>query len=97
MSRKALHLVENLVPSAQTLEKSSNSYNRNIQYKPGPEVRGKGIQAEKAAGTDFVTQDIHLYSAGMYVQLHGVFYLFLLLFSPLQNILMFYDVFHVFL
>lgn len=86
--------MENLVLSAQTLEKSSNSYNRNIQYKLGPEVRGKGTQAEKAARVDLVTQDIHLYSARMYVQLPGVFDLFL--FFPLQNILLFYDVFHLF-
>lgn len=65
--------MENLVLSAQTLEKSSNSYNRNIQYKLGPEVRGKGIQAEKAARVDLVTQDIHLYSARMHVQLPRVF------------------------
>jgi len=48
--------VENLVPSAQTLEKRSNSYNRNIQYKPGSEVRGKEIQAEKAARASLVIQ-----------------------------------------
>lgn len=71
--------MENLVSSAQTLEKSSNSCNRNIQYKPGPEVKVKGIQAEEAAGVDLVTQEVNLHSARMYVQLPGVFDIF---FSP---------------
>lgn len=83
--------MENLVPSAQTLEKSSNSCNRNIQYKPGPEVKVKGIQAEKA---DLVTQDVNLHSARMDVQLPGVFdFFFILFFISLQNVLIFYDFF----